>query len=57
MNNQNSSETRSVPEQKKHSETELRTEVVKLAEMWKVSVETKGMGWGLELGWTPRGGF
>ena len=57
MNNQNSSETRSVPEQKKHTETELRTEVVKLAEMGKVSAETKGMGWGFELGWTPRGGF
>ena len=56
MKKQNSSETRSIPEQKKLAEGELRTEVVKLVEMGKVSAETKGIGWGFELGWTPKGG-
>jgi len=56
VKNQNSSETRTIPEQKKLAEGELRTEVVKLVEMGKVSAETKGIGWGFELGWTPKGG-
>ncbi|MGH7107047.1 MAG: hypothetical protein ACREFT_11100 [Acetobacteraceae bacterium] len=55
MKNQNSSEARSVPEQKKVTDTEFRTEV-KLVEMGKASTETKGIGRGFELGFTPRYG-
>jgi hypothetical protein len=44
-------EEKSVSEEAKSAP---RTEAVKLVEMGKVSVETKGFARGVELGFTPR---
>ena len=47
-------ETSSVSEETKGSDTAHQTESVKLVEMGQVSVETKGIIRGLELGFTPK---
>jgi hypothetical protein len=53
MDNQQRTETRSVPE-KTQTTHGFRADTVKLVEMGNVSVETKGITRGLELGFTPR---
>ena len=47
-------ETRNVPDKTPTSHDGLRTDTVKLVEMGNVSVETKGITRGLELGFLPR---
>jgi hypothetical protein len=47
-------ETQSVSEETKVEDNNLRTDSVKLVEMGDVSVETKGIFHGLEIGLLPR---
>ncbi len=47
-------ETQSVSEETKGSDAARQAESVKLVEMGAVSVETKGIVRGLEIGFTPR---
>lgn len=47
-------ETGSLSEESKVSESTVRPDAVKLVEMGDVSVETKGIAHGVELGFTPR---
>ena len=54
MNTRELVETQSVSEETKGSDSDLRTENVKLVEMGQVSVETKGYARGFEIGFTPR---
>jgi hypothetical protein len=54
MDNRQRTETRHVPEKKQTTHDGLRADTVKLVEMGNVSVETKGIVHGLELGFTPR---
>ena len=54
MNTRELVETQSVSEETKGSDRDPRTENVKLVEMGKVSVETKGYARGLEIGFTPK---
>lgn len=54
MDNRQRTETRSVPEPTQTTHDGLRTDTVKLVEMGNVSVETKGITRGLELGFTPK---
>ena len=54
MDNRQRTETRSVAEKTQTNHDGLRTDTVKLVEMGNVSVETKGITRGLELGFTPK---
>jgi hypothetical protein len=47
-------ETGSLCEETKVKDGSVRPDAVKLVEMGDVSVETKGIAHGLELGFTPR---
>lgn len=51
MNNDKPIEKQNISEEAK---SVRRTEAVKLVEMGQVSVETKGIARGLELGYTPK---
>jgi len=54
MDNQKRIDTQSDPEKIRATHNELGPDPVKLVEMGDVSVETKGIVHGLELGFTPR---
>ncbi len=47
-------ETQSAQEEAPGTSSGARTEAVKLVEMGDVSVETRGIARGLELGYTPK---
>jgi hypothetical protein len=54
MDTQQRIQTRSVPQTTQTTHEGLRADTVKLIEMGNVSVETKGITRGLELGFTPK---
>jgi hypothetical protein len=54
MDTRQRTETRSIPETTRTTHDGPRADTVKLVEMGSVSVETKGITRGLELGFTPK---
>lgn len=54
MDTRQRTEKQSAPEKTQTTHDDRRTDTVKLVEMGNVSVETKGITRGLELGFLPR---
>jgi hypothetical protein len=54
MDNRKRVESQVVVEEEKDSDSDRHTSSTKLVEMGQVSVETKGIARGLELGFTPK---
>ena len=54
MDNRKRVESQVVVEEAKDSDSDRLTPMAKLVEMGEVSVETKGIARGLELGFTPK---